>query len=158
MAWSTEPARGTPAPNATMPHTQTYAPPRAPTYTTTHTPTQAATTRRIAAPMSTPQHTLTNRRNGYRLRYPAGRRPVLSLEGRRAEVLDISEQGIRFARQSAQAISVGQFFVAIVEFAGGHRQTVFGSIVRATAEDIAARLYKGFEFNLLAEEHASIMA
>lgn len=105
-----------------------------------------------------PQNTFTNRRNGYRLRYPADRRPVLSLEGRRTEVLDISEQGIRFARESAQAITIGQFFVAIVEFAGGHRQTVFGSIVRASPEDIAARLYKGFEFDLLAQEHASIMA
>ncbi|MDR3417037.1 MAG: PilZ domain-containing protein [Nevskia sp.] len=98
------------------------------------------------------------RRVEYRLHYPPELSPTLNVGAQQLQVLDISENGIRFVALGQEPAAVGQEFLATIRFQqGGEFCRVVGKVVRVSGCDIGAKLERGFDFRTIAREHDWIM-
>ncbi|MDR3417032.1 MAG: PilZ domain-containing protein [Nevskia sp.] len=97
------------------------------------------------------------RRVEYRLHYPPELSPALTIGTQKLQVLDISENGVRFAASEQDLASVDGQLVATVRFHRGGEHPIAGKVVRIAGGDIAARLEQGFDFRTIAQEHDWVM-
>jgi hypothetical protein len=96
-------------------------------------------------------------RRYYRVQYPSTLRPQLRLDGLLLAVIDLCEQGLRFAKGSAGAGELGTTLEATLQFRDGQSMTVRGSVVRITARDVAIALERGLSLNLIRREQRRLM-
>ncbi len=99
-----------------------------------------------------------NRREAFRIPYPAGGRPILRLEAALAgprglvslEVLDVAEEGLRLCVPEGACLEgrVGGHVV----FPGGETAAVVGEVVRCGGGEAALRLSRALPSRLLVEE------
>lgn len=99
-----------------------------------------------------------DRRADYRIRYPAALRPLMWLGPGRYEVLDVSEQGLRFGVPAgSRRFGTGESLLATVHFHAGGSEAVTGEIVRVERGAAAARLRSGPGFRTIAREFDWLM-
>jgi len=81
-----------------------------------------------------------NRRERYRLEYPRSERPQLFTTGRRLEVLDCSESGLRYALPAREPPPpVGSEIRGTVEFHGRAKHDIDGVVRRVHDGAVAVR-------------------
>lgn len=98
------------------------------------------------------------RRADYRLHYPPALRPLMWVGESQYEVLDISEQGVRFRLPEGSRLRrIGEPFQAKVQFHTEGLDTVSGQIVRVERGAAAARLLSGPNFKMIACEFDWVM-
>ncbi|MGE0442467.1 MAG: PilZ domain-containing protein [Gemmatimonadales bacterium] len=88
----------------------------------------------------------------YRLVYPLAFRPVLRLDRLRCEVVDLSEQGIRFVHPGPTPLKVKEEFKGFLELPTDTGLEVEGLIVRVDGRQVAASLSKGVPFGVMLEQ------
>ena len=71
-----------------------------------------------------------NRREHYRIRYPLRFRPVLKFSGKKFEIIDISESGIKFYCENTVGFRSGQEMEGTVIFTDGKSLALKGTILR----------------------------
>ncbi len=104
------------------------------------------------------RHLAGNRRETFRIPYPEGERPRLGLltgeqaaaEPRWFEVLDASEEGLRF--RSDGGFTLGQAVEARVEFPTGRWARVKGEVVRVDGDQVGLRLTRPIPAGIIVEE------
>ena len=76
----------------------------------------------------------------YRIVFPMRERPILVLEGREHYVIDCSEHGLRFVRQSWPELERGMMVQGTLRFHRGEEVEVEGEVVRVQDEQVALHL------------------
>jgi hypothetical protein len=88
----------------------------------------------------------------YRIEYPTAARPKLFIAGIAHEVLDLSEQGVRWRRRQEIVPVVGEEIGGTLRFRRGQSVEVRGVVLRLSAVDAAAHLEVGVPFQLIVDE------
>lgn len=91
-------------------------------------------------------------REHVRVLYPAAARPEILIDGRAYEVLDISEQGVRFRGDDEIAVAVGDPLAGKVRFRRTHPVEVRGTVLRVAGREVAAKLDLGVPLKVMIEE------
>ncbi len=91
-------------------------------------------------------------REHFRIQYPAAARPEIVLHGRVYDVLDISEQGVRFRGDDEIAVAVGDPLAGQVRFRRTQPVEVRGTVLRVAGREIAAKLDAGVPLKVMIEE------
>lgn len=92
-----------------------------------------------------------NQRTHFRLEYPKPDRPTILIDGSTFEILDLSEQGCRFAVKSI-FVSAKQAIRGTVRFKDGKTCDVVGHILRSTDDSCVLVLNKGVPLAKMHEE------
>jgi len=71
-----------------------------------------------------------NRREHYRIRYPLRFRPVFKYTGKKFEIIDISESGIKFFCENTEDFTAGQEVKGTLMFNDGTSMIIKGNILR----------------------------
>jgi hypothetical protein len=77
-----------------------------------------------------------------RLNFGDASGPVLETEGGKYPILDLSARGVRFVAQSAD-VTIGDVLRATIHLAPDRAFEVVGRVLRASQEQVAARLDTG---------------
>lgn len=95
-------------------------------------------------PIREPQTDEANRRQHYRVEYPASDRPVFTSERLRGAVTDCSETGVRVSLPAGlpleASVLMGDRMSATIRFARGESADVEGIVVRYDGRTLALRL------------------
>lgn len=97
------------------------------------------------------------RRHGERLSYPPHLRPVLLTEAFRLKVVDISRNAIAFVFKRDLALQTGDPFIARLRLGRRYTPVFAATVVRCTAEIVAARIEPEFETRLLQWEYERVL-
>ena len=119
--------------------------------------------KRKAATRDTETPDLPNRRGHYRISYEAGQRPTLRIEAPSLEltgehefdVLDISEQGVRF--QNDQNVHFSDTVRGEIVFIDGETVMIEGQIVRETGAQLSLKLLSPIPFKSIIKEQRRII-
>lgn len=76
----------------------------------------------------------------YRIQYPMRERPELLMEGKRREVIDCSERGLRFTCPGGPFPEPGTMLHGRVRFRRGMETQIQGTVVRIQDEEVALHL------------------
>ena len=98
-----------------------------------------------------------NRRQYFRVEYPTGAGPKLIASGVPLQVLDISEQGLRFKAKSTLSFKTGGTFAGSLTFFDGESFLVFGEIKRVTEETVSIQLRKPIPLRIIMAEQRRII-
>lgn len=92
----------------------------------------------------------------YRLVYPMAFRPRFLTEGRTFEVIDLSEQGLRFLHPGPDSPKVGTPLAGVVRLPTGEALAVEGAVVRLALPSVALELVKGIPYSVMIEQQRFI--
>lgn len=104
------------------------------------------------------EHSGENKREFYRVRYPVSERPVLRLEGRTYEVIDISEKGIKFFCKQPWVFKVELEVQFTVNFRGDEQLELEGKVLRIDGSVIIISLSEGVPLARIVQEQRYIRA
>ena len=90
-----------------------------------------------------------SRRNHFRIKYPYTDRPKLTMSAKGLEVIDISEQGVRF--------SLNGTMQATITFHDGQSLHVEGKIIRTQNDEIVIQLSRGIPSDRILKEQKYLM-
>ncbi|KPK36756.1 MAG: hypothetical protein AMK70_01165 [Nitrospira bacterium SG8_35_1] len=93
-----------------------------------------------------------NKREHYRIRYPLSFRPVLKFAGKKFEVIDISESGIKFYCENTEDLKAGQEVQGTVTFNDGKSLILKGNILRIYKRTAIVWLSAYIPFRLIIRE------
>jgi hypothetical protein len=96
-------------------------------------------------------------REHYRVAYPTSLRPKLLVQGHTFDVVDISERGIRFRLDKAEAPAPGFEVQGAVRFRRGETITVRGVVLRVIQGEVAAKLEEGVPLRVIMEEQRYLL-
>ena len=105
-----------------------------------------------------PAYSGEERRRHYRVRYPVLRRPLMDVWGRRYEVIDISEGGVRFQCPDSQGIAAGQQVRAVITFDDMGKAEVEGTVVRIEPRHVALQLSVGVPYSRIVREQLHLLS
>lgn len=91
-------------------------------------------------------------REHYRIEYPTAARPTLIAGNLEHEVLDVSEQGLRFRTVSGESWELGDTVAGSVRFQQRAEVRVSGVVVRIIEKEIAVHLTTGIPLKLIIDE------
>lgn len=97
-------------------------------------------------------------RRHYRLRYPLRLRPRLDVAGVEAEVIDISEGGIRIINQTGLPVVLGERMNGALRLRSGEAAELSGCVIRITPSEVAVSLGRGLSFASLLREQRAVRA
>jgi len=97
------------------------------------------------------------RRRHYRIRYPIMRRPSVDVWGRRYEVIDVSEEGMRFHCPDSQSVTAGQPVQAVITFDDAAQADVEGTVVRVERRRVALQLCVGIPYARIVREQLHLL-
>lgn len=92
----------------------------------------------------------------YRLVYPMTLRPRLRIGPLNYEVVDLSEQGIRFIHAGPESPGVGMELAGRLRLPTGEVLDIEGTVVRVTLPSVALTLSKGVPFGVMIEQQRYI--
>lgn len=98
------------------------------------------------------------RRRHYRVRYPITRRPSVDVWGRRYEVIDVSEEGVRFHCPDSQGVAAGQPVQAVITFDDTGKADVEGKVVRIEQRRVALQLTVGIPYSRIVREQLHLLS
>lgn len=93
-----------------------------------------------------------HRREHYRIMYPTAARPRFIIGELAHEIVDLSDQGIRYRVGQQENRTVGDEIQGVVRFRRGETVPVLGSVVRVRGGDVALRLEPGIPTRIMLEE------
>jgi hypothetical protein len=91
-------------------------------------------------------------REHYRIQYPAAGRPHLVIEGCSFDVIDLSEQGVRFREDEGRSFSSGDKVAGTLRFRRTPAVEVTGSVVRVGGREVAVKLDVALPLRTIIEE------
>lgn len=91
-------------------------------------------------------------REYYRIMYPLAARPIFASGVVEREVLDISEQGLRFRAADGETWEPGTAVAGVVRFQRRDEVRVTGEVVRIEGREIAVRLGVGIPLKIIIDE------
>jgi hypothetical protein len=91
-------------------------------------------------------------REHYRILYPTAARPVFTADSLEHEVVDVSEQGMRFRAAEGETWKVDYPVVGVVRFQRRDEVKVRGVVIRVVGQEIAARLSVGIPLKTILDE------
>lgn len=92
----------------------------------------------------------------YRLVYPMALRPRLRIGALNYEVVDLSEQGVRFIHAGPDGPAVGATLQGRLRLPTGEVLDIEGTVVRVAAPSVAMTLTKGVPFAVMIEQQRHI--
>lgn len=92
------------------------------------------------------------KRNHYRIEYPPAARPVLLIGGRSYEILNLSEQGLKYDHPGGSKPAIGEPLSGTIVFADRKRVEVEGSVLRVVGSTVVAHLGRGVPFGKIMAE------
>ncbi len=103
--------------------------------------------------MSKPEPSSINKRNFFRIEYPARERPrFISDDKHEYQVLDISERGMRLRKNDDAPLEIGSTLKGHVKLHVTGNVSVVGKIIRDTEDCLAIFLHVGIQFSLIVNE------
>ncbi|HET9038687.1 MAG TPA: PilZ domain-containing protein [Gemmatimonadales bacterium] len=91
-------------------------------------------------------------REHYRIEYPTAARPRFLVDGSQREVMNVSEQGLRYRAADDERRVLGDEVEGIVRFRRGEEVRVVGTVVRLVDREVALRLSVGVPLRAVLEE------
>jgi hypothetical protein len=91
-------------------------------------------------------------REHYRIMYPTAARPVFTSGIIEHDVVDISEQGMRFRAAEGEMWEVEHPVAGVVRFQRREEVKVNGVVIRVVGQEIAARLSVGIPLKTILDE------
>lgn len=91
-------------------------------------------------------------REHYRIQYPLAARPHFLVEGRRYQVVDLSETGMRLRLDRPDGPEVGGEIRGTIRFRRGEEVVVAGVVVRVADDHAAVRLDIPLPFRVVLDE------
>lgn len=88
----------------------------------------------------------------YRLVYPLAFRPTFVVGGAKFQVVDLSEQGIRYVHPGPSRPNPGVAVEGLVRLPTGEEVEVEGTVVRVEAPQVALVLSRGVPFGLMLDQ------
>lgn len=88
----------------------------------------------------------------YRIQYPTAARPHILIDDRSFDVIDLSEQGIRFRMDEGDRFAMGREVSGTIRFGRNEPVEVMGSVVRIAAREVAVKLDVGVPLRIIIEE------
>lgn len=98
------------------------------------------------------------RRRYYRVRYPMMRRPSVDVWGRRFDVIDVSEGGVRFQCSDPESAPAGQPVQAVITFDDTGQAEVEGTVVRVERQRVALELTVGVPYSRIVREQLHLLS
>lgn len=92
----------------------------------------------------------------YRLVYPMALRPQLRTGNQAFEVMDLSEQGVRFRHPGPARPAVGTKVAGTLRLPTGEVLEIEGAVVRVEAPGVSVALSKGVPFGIMIEQQRFI--
>jgi len=105
-----------------------------------------------------PTYSGQERRRHYRIRYPIMRRPSVDVWGRRYEVIDVSEGGVRFSCPDSDDVATGEPVQAVITFDDAGRADVEGTVVRIERRRVAVALTVGVPYARIVREQLHLLS
>jgi hypothetical protein len=96
------------------------------------------------------------RRDYYRLEYPAAERPTLRFKGGDYTVSEVSAGGLRLLAGRPAGFRVGQFFAGVLRFVDGGISPVVGAVHRFDGTDVVVKLTIGIRPSRMMAEQLRI--
>ena len=93
-----------------------------------------------------------NPREHYRIMYPTAARPVFTASMIEHEVVDVSEQGMRFRAVEGEIWELEDPVVGVVRFQRRDEIKVSGVVIRVVGPEIAVRLRVGIPLRTIIDE------
>lgn len=98
-----------------------------------------------------------NQRAFYRIPFPVWERPRLVIGSQICEVIDCSEQGVRYRPSAALRPVVGAALAGTLRFPSGIAVPVAGTVVRAADAEVAIHLSgEGIPFSIILREQLQL--
>lgn len=98
------------------------------------------------------------KRAHFRIVYPVGSRPKITLRNQTFDVVDLSEMGVRFATRDAKSWrSIVDVIQASILFADNEKVAVIGKVLRTTDDQVILQLTKGVPFAKVMAEQRRIL-
>lgn len=98
-----------------------------------------------------------NRRQFFRIQYPPKSGPKLASGGQHFEVLDLSEQGLKFRIKSKVGYQPGANFAGSLTFIDGESLLIFGVIKRVTEDTLSIKLKKNIPLRIVMSEQRRLI-
>ena len=92
-------------------------------------------------------------RKHFRVRYPVGDRPKITVAGSEGSVLNLSENGVQFVSAGSCDADRGETLCARIEFSGGNQMEVRGKVVIIQGQSFALELDTPLPLGLMMAEH-----
>lgn len=105
-----------------------------------------------------PTYSGQERRRHYRIRYPVMHRPSVDVWGRRYEVIDVSEGGVRFDCPNLESVAAGQPVQAIITFDDASKADVEGTVVRVERRRVALEFTVGIPYSRIVREQLHLLS
>ena len=96
------------------------------------------------------------RRDYYRLEYPAAERPTVRFRGRDYTVSEVSSGGLRILPGRQGGFREGQFFAGVIRFVDGGVAPVVGRVHRLDGNEAVIKLAIGIRLNRMMAEQLRI--
>lgn len=96
------------------------------------------------------------RREHFRVAYPLAERPKLKMWEREHNVIDISEQGVKFRYDSSITVRSTKIIRATIRFHDGELVSIEGKVVRSGTNEAILVLSKGIPYKRIVEEQRYI--
>jgi RNase P/RNase MRP subunit p29 len=91
-------------------------------------------------------------REHYRIVYPAASCPRLLGDGLERQVIDLSQQGLRYRAAEGETRAVGDQLESTVRVRRGEEVRVLGTVVRVREREVALRLSMGVPLRVVLDE------
>jgi hypothetical protein len=88
----------------------------------------------------------------FRIEYPTAARPRLLIQDVLHEVLDLSEQGIRWRVSDAVRPVPGDTISGVIRFRRGDTVSVRGVVLRVNGDEASAHLAEGVPYKVILDE------
>ncbi len=88
----------------------------------------------------------------YRIQYPPRERPSLVIDGRRLEVLDVSEFGVRFRNPKEEGVEKGQRLVGTLRLGRRRLLALDGDVIWMRGDLAAVKLRTPIPFGIILDE------
>ena len=98
-----------------------------------------------------------SKRKFFRIFYPNNDCPRLLLSGMSFNVIDVSEEGVRFIVKSVTGFTVGQSASGSVTFADGESFLIHGSVARVTDSDVSLNLKRAIPLRKIMAEQRRLI-
>ena len=93
----------------------------------------------------------------YRVRYPRAARPIFKIGSDCYEVIDLSEEGLRFDH-GARSLEDHAEVQGIICFPDGEQQEIEGAVIHRSGNETAMMLTRGVTFGRIIQEQRYVLS
>ena len=102
------------------------------------------------------ENPVNERRDYFRLDYPAAERPTIRYKGCDYRITEVSERGIKILMDRVCTVRVGQSIAGVIRFKDGGTVSVVGVVLRCGEKEMVVELTKGISLGRMTEEQRRI--